>query len=175
MSTDFGKRLKAARKSAGLSQVKLSKAVGIGQSTIAELEKEGFGTSHVVKIAAVCGVSAVWLSTGEGEMVPSDLISTSALGGGLSVANISPGQAQTLAQALETVVAALAKVPVDSRKAVADDMGLLAMAPDSSETLARLSASLAPARQEARLPSAESHEFQPPEPPSMFLKNTEKT
>lgn len=70
MSTDFGKRLKTARKHAGLIQAQLAKAVGIGQSTVAELEKEGFGSSHVATIAAACGVSPIWLATGEGPMLP---------------------------------------------------------------------------------------------------------
>lgn len=72
MSTDFGKRLKTARKHAGLIQAQLAKAVGIGQSTVAELEKEGFGSSHVATIAAACGVSPIWLATGEGPMLPGD-------------------------------------------------------------------------------------------------------
>lgn len=70
MSTDFGKRLKTARKHAGFTQVQLAQAVGLGQSTLAGLEKEGFGSSHVATIAAACGVSPIWLATGEGPMLP---------------------------------------------------------------------------------------------------------
>lgn len=40
MATDFGNRLKQARKLAGLTQVQLAKAVGVAQSTIAELERQ---------------------------------------------------------------------------------------------------------------------------------------
>jgi len=69
MSTDFGRRLKAARTHAKLTQVQLAKAVGMGQSTLAQLEREGFGSSFVVAIAKECGVSALWLSSGEGPMV----------------------------------------------------------------------------------------------------------
>lgn len=70
MSTDFGKRLKTARKNAGFTQVQLAQAVGLGQSTLAGLEKEGFGSSHVATIAAACGVSPQWLQSGEGPMLP---------------------------------------------------------------------------------------------------------
>lgn len=69
MTTEFGKRLKTARKHAKLTQVQLAKAAGIGQSTLAELEKSGFGSARVVSLAEACGVSATWLATGEGDMV----------------------------------------------------------------------------------------------------------
>jgi len=69
MSTDFGKRLKIARKHANLSQVQLAKAIGISQSSVAHLETEGHGSSHVHQIAMTCGVSTQWLSTGDGTML----------------------------------------------------------------------------------------------------------
>ncbi|WP_291585828.1 XRE family transcriptional regulator [Comamonas sp. UBA7528] len=69
MNTDFGKRLKEARKHAGLTQQQLAKKVGIGQSTIAELEKSGQGSSHVPAIAAHLRVSPLWLANGTGEML----------------------------------------------------------------------------------------------------------
>lgn len=68
MNTEFGTRLKAARKAAKMTQAALAKKVGIGQSTIAELEKTGSGSSHVPAIAAVLKCSALWLATGEGSM-----------------------------------------------------------------------------------------------------------
>lgn len=68
MSTDFGNRLKSARKHAGLTQAQLAKKVGIGQSTLAELEKAGQGSSHAPAIANACRVSALWLATGSGLM-----------------------------------------------------------------------------------------------------------
>lgn len=77
MNTDFGKRLKEARKHAGLTQQQLARKVGIGQSTIAELERSGLGSSHVTAIAVACGVSPFWLADGKGSM--------------LSEANTSPG------------------------------------------------------------------------------------
>lgn len=69
MTTDFGKRLKAARKHAELTQVELAKKVGIGQSTIGELESKGYGSTHAAKIAMVCGVNALWLEKGDGPMI----------------------------------------------------------------------------------------------------------
>lgn len=69
MTTEFGARLKKARKHAGFTQVQLAKRVGIGQSTLAELEKTGQGTSHAVAIAQACRVSAKWLTSGDGDML----------------------------------------------------------------------------------------------------------
>ena len=68
MNTEFGARLREARKAANVTQATLAKKVGIGQSTVAELEKSGNGSSHVPAIAAVLGCSALWLATGEGAM-----------------------------------------------------------------------------------------------------------
>ena len=152
-----------------LTQSGMARACGISRASVnawVSGKTESIDGKYLTTAASYLGVSPHWLATGEGAM--------QADAGSAPVA-IAPSQPPALSQALEVVVAALAKVPMDSRKAVADDMGLLAMAPDSAETLARLAASLAPARQETRLPGTESHEFQPPTPPSMFLKNTEKT
>lgn len=71
MNTEFGQRLKAARKAAKMTQVELAKKVGIGQSTVAELEKTGNGSSHTPAIAQALGCSALWLATGQGEMASS--------------------------------------------------------------------------------------------------------
>lgn len=69
MTTDFGKRLKEARKHAGLTQQQLAKRVGISQSTIAELERTGSGSSHVSTMAVTMRVSAIWLEKGVGDML----------------------------------------------------------------------------------------------------------
>lgn len=69
MTTDFGKRLKEARKHAGLTQQQLAKKVGIGQSTIAELERTGNGSSHVSTMAVTMRVSPLWLEKGVGNML----------------------------------------------------------------------------------------------------------
>lgn len=68
MNTEFGLRLKEARKAAKMTQAELAKKVGIGQSTIAELEKTGNGSSHVPAMAAALKCSAIWLSKGDGRM-----------------------------------------------------------------------------------------------------------
>ena len=62
MNTEFGMRLKEARKAAKMTQAALAKKVGIGQSTIAELEKTGNGSSHVPTMAAALNCSALWLA-----------------------------------------------------------------------------------------------------------------
>lgn len=68
MNTEFGQRLKTARKAAKMTQAELAKKVGIGQSTVAELEKTGNGSSHVPAMAAALQCSALWLATGDGSM-----------------------------------------------------------------------------------------------------------
>lgn len=71
MSTEYGKRLRAARKHAGLTQQALSAATGIPQSTISTAERVGHGSSETTVYARECGVDAHWLATGDGEMIPS--------------------------------------------------------------------------------------------------------
>jgi phage repressor protein C with HTH and peptisase S24 domain len=70
MSTEYGNRLKAAQKHAGLTQKDLAKRVGMGQGTLSALMSEGHGSSFTVQLASTCGVSPHWLATGEGEMLP---------------------------------------------------------------------------------------------------------
>lgn len=67
--TEFGKRVRQARKHAKLSQVALAEAVGMAQGSLSELENEGESSTFTVQIAKRCGVNAVWLATGEGEML----------------------------------------------------------------------------------------------------------
>lgn len=68
MQTEFGKRLREARKRMDLTQLQLAKKVGIGQSTLAELERSGQGSSHVLKMAMALHVSPQWLAEGVGGM-----------------------------------------------------------------------------------------------------------
>lgn len=67
----FGARLKAAREKARLTQPQLAQAVGMSQSTLAEAEGVGHSSSFTVRIAEFCGVSALWLESGEGNMLDS--------------------------------------------------------------------------------------------------------
>lgn len=71
MATEYGLRLRAARKHANLTQTKLSELTGIAQSTISTAEREGNGSSDTPVYAKVCGVDAHWLAAGKGFMLPS--------------------------------------------------------------------------------------------------------
>jgi phage repressor protein C with HTH and peptisase S24 domain len=65
-------RLKQARKHAQLTQTELARAVGIDQTSISDLERgKSQSTGYVARIAEVCGVRAIWLEDGTGEMTPS--------------------------------------------------------------------------------------------------------
>lgn len=67
---EFKDRLKAARRHANLNQAELAQRAGITQTSISDLERgKSKATAHVAKIASVCGVDALWLSDGKGEMV----------------------------------------------------------------------------------------------------------
>lgn len=70
MATEFGLRLREARKGAKLTQEDLSKRTGISQSTISTAERSGASSTDTATYAAACGVSALWLATGEGEKTP---------------------------------------------------------------------------------------------------------
>lgn len=69
MPTDFGRRLKQARKHAKLNQQELCALVGISQPNLSKLEQNGFSSSFTAQIAHACGVDPVWLATGDGEML----------------------------------------------------------------------------------------------------------
>lgn len=70
MATEYGKRLRKARKDAKLTQEGLSKKTGIAQSTISTSEREGNGSGNTLVYAKVCGVDALWLATGNAEAKP---------------------------------------------------------------------------------------------------------
>lgn len=78
--SEFGQRLLQARKHAGLRQKDVAEAVGMGQSNVALLEKTANGSSHTAAMSALCGVNAMWLETGQGEM----------LGGGTGTLTLKP-------------------------------------------------------------------------------------
>lgn len=69
MATEYGIRLRAARKHAKLTQNKLSEITGIPQSTISTAENLGHGSAETTVYAMACGVNAHWLASGEGEML----------------------------------------------------------------------------------------------------------
>jgi len=67
---EYKDRVKAARKHARLTQVELAKLVGIDQASISDLERGRSGrSSYNASIAKACGVSALWLEKGSGEML----------------------------------------------------------------------------------------------------------
>lgn len=70
MPTDFGKRVKDARRHAKLNQRQLAAAVGVSQSNISQIESSAYESAFTVQIAIACEVDAVWLATGEGDMTP---------------------------------------------------------------------------------------------------------
>ncbi|KGA00856.1 hypothetical protein KP05_16715 [Cobetia amphilecti] len=72
---EFKDRLKAARKYAKLTQVQLAERVGIDQTSVSDLERgKSRKTGYAAEIAHVLGVSARWLTTGEGEMLESGTV-----------------------------------------------------------------------------------------------------
>jgi len=76
MATEYGNRLRQARKHAGLNQVQLAKQTGLAQSTISSAERLGNGSTDNAVYAKACGVSAHWLETGVGEMLPATATAT---------------------------------------------------------------------------------------------------
>jgi transcriptional regulator with XRE-family HTH domain len=67
MKTTFGKRLKLARKEAGLTQKALATKAGIKQATVSELENDKYhGSAYAPQLAAALGVNALWLANERG-------------------------------------------------------------------------------------------------------------
>ncbi|VVE68899.1 XRE family transcriptional regulator [Pandoraea anapnoica] len=63
----FGRRLRYARKAAGLTQKELADKVGLKQATISELETDEYsGSAKTAAMAEVLGVTALWLAEGKG-------------------------------------------------------------------------------------------------------------
>jgi transcriptional regulator with XRE-family HTH domain len=65
----FGGRLTLARKRLGLTQHALSKLTGIAQATIGSAETKGRGSLYCARLAKALGVNALWLESGQGEML----------------------------------------------------------------------------------------------------------
>lgn len=60
-------RIKQARAFGGLTQKDLAKLVGVSQPVISQLERgDNLQSVHLLKIAEVCGVDPIWLSSGQG-------------------------------------------------------------------------------------------------------------
>lgn len=67
---EYKDRIKAARRHAKLTQVQLAKLVGIDQASISDLERgRSARSSYNASIAKACGVSAIWIESGAGQMI----------------------------------------------------------------------------------------------------------
>lgn len=75
MPTDYGQRLKLARKRAGVSQVDLVRIAGCSQGNVSKVERSenGVGSEFTVHFAIALNISALWLATGQGEMTETEL------------------------------------------------------------------------------------------------------
>lgn len=65
--TDFGRRMYAARKRAGLTQEQAATSVGAAQSSLAEMERTSNGSARTSAFARLYRCDPHWLATGEGE------------------------------------------------------------------------------------------------------------
>lgn len=102
MGTDYGKRLKKARKHAGFTQKQLGPMVGMSQSNLSDLENTAYSSGYTAQLAAACNVDAQWLAVGDGEMT---------IGPATQAAAAHNPPATDLAAALATVLAALVAAP----------------------------------------------------------------
>lgn len=116
MATEFGKRLLKARLHAGLTQVDLAKKAGMAQSTITAAETTGAGSRKTPQLAAICGVSAHWLATGEGDMSAGQLYDPETGTDAALAASIQP--AATLGAIATQLAASLAGLHQSRRKIV---------------------------------------------------------
>ena len=67
--TTLALRIKKARARAGLTQKALADKAGVEQPVISQLETgKNLKSAFLATIADACGVSAIWLATGDGEM-----------------------------------------------------------------------------------------------------------
>ena len=67
---EYKDRIKKARAHAGLTQGQLADAVGVKQASISDLETgKSQSSSYSASIAKICGVDALWLEKGRGEML----------------------------------------------------------------------------------------------------------
>lgn len=163
-------RIRAALpKGSGLSQSGLAKACGISRASVnawANGKTDSIDGKFLTTAASYLGVSAHWLSTGEGPMLPGAGEHAVAIHTSLTPAPAPGMPAPTLAQALGVVMDAIAMSP-----ARAELKQLLPMLVDTNAAAyrARLAELLAQPGM-APVPAAESKDFQPPVPPPIFDK-----
>lgn len=61
-----------------MTQMDVTKRLGIAQATLSELERTAHGSTHTAQFAALYRCSPVWLATGEG---PQDVLEPAEVGG----------------------------------------------------------------------------------------------
>jgi DNA-binding XRE family transcriptional regulator len=143
MATEYGSRLKQSRKHAGFTQVELSKKTGIPQSTISTAEREGNGSGETPVYAQACGVNALWLANGTGEMLDGKNTSNNPVVP-VNQAPVAMNNA-ALNTALETLCAALNQVDPAMRDALLGTLTSLAKSPGNAQLKDALLTILTPA------------------------------
>lgn len=168
MATEYGQRLRAARKHAGLTQEEAGRRTGIAQSTISTAERVGNGSADTPVYAKAYGVDAHWLATGKGAMLAaSSAFDDKIPNNDRPIGNkFAPSPAPTLAQALEVVMDAMAQ---SAAKAELKQLLPMLVETNASAYRARL-AELLVQSGASQVPAAESRDFQPPVPPQIFDK-----
>lgn len=141
MATEYGSRLKQSRKHAGFTQVELSKKTGIPQSTISTAEREGYGSGETPVYAQACGVNALWLANGTGEMLEN---TSNSLTAPVQQAPVAINNA-AINTALETLCSALEQVDPAMRDALSGTLASLVKSPGNVQLKDALLTMLTPA------------------------------
>ncbi len=140
-----------------LTQSGVARACGISRASVnawVSGKTESIDGKYLTTAASYLGVSPHWLATGEGAMQAD----AGSVGDGLSVANTSPGQAQTLGQALGLVACALMLSDDLTRDQVRPLLARLVDEPGRApEIVPRIDALLAAFA--AQSPGTETHAF----------------
>ena len=71
----FGDRIASAREALGLTQLQLSRRIGVQEETLAawEADRSEPRANKLQMLAGVLNISLVWLLSGEGEGAPTDV------------------------------------------------------------------------------------------------------
>lgn len=67
---NIGARIKQIRTAAGLSQANMAQKIGVGQSTLAQMEtgRRTVAERYIMLLASVFSVNPDWIKTGQGSM-----------------------------------------------------------------------------------------------------------
>lgn len=117
MATEYGIRLQLAMRTAGLNQKALIKVTGMAQSSVSSAMNRGSGSADTPKLAKACGVSALWLATGEGEMIPQGIINRQQVGlEALAPVSIAPAAIKDIADPLMAMAVIYDMLPPEQRR-----------------------------------------------------------